>query len=92
MATKTTNKPTRGKGGWSLAIKQQESKQQMNISVASSIKSDIELLANHFGTATAEIVDRLLRHALDTNADLAELRRQSRPGNSAESPATPVKG
>jgi hypothetical protein len=91
MTTKTIAKKPRGKSGWSLPIKQQEAKQQMNISVSSSIKSDIELLTTHFQTSTAEVVDHLLRHALDTNADIAELRRASRPGSPADTDSAPIK-
>lgn len=60
--------------GWTLDLPAEEEKGQLNVNTPKSILSDIELLKNHFNTTQGALVERLLRQALSTNADLRRLK------------------
>lgn len=80
----TTNakvRPTRSQRpsvrGWNLNLPSEEEKGQLNVNVPKSLLSDLELLKNHFNTTQAALIERCLRHALSTNADLQRLRQDA---------------
>jgi hypothetical protein len=79
MATTNTKaQPTRNQSravrGWTLNLPAEEEKAQLNVNVPKSLLSDIELLKTHFNTTQGALVERMLRQALSTNADLQRLK------------------
>lgn len=72
---------------WTLDLPAEEDKGPMNVSLPKSLLADLELLKTHFNTTQATLVERCLRHALSTNADLQRLKA-SGAANAAEAATT----
>jgi len=77
-------------GSWTFDLPREEQKATLSVSLPSSLINDIELLKNHFGAERSSIVEKILRVALDRNADLASLKAQQAQEPAATPTATPV--